>query len=102
VAKAVSRGIFGGRRAVCVSDAHLNRLFRAEGESLMRYVWNCRLALAADMLKRNRKSRVEIREIAYRCGFSTPAHFSRAFKERYGVTPRASIDAPSLAKLTMP
>jgi AraC-like DNA-binding protein len=30
-----------------------------------------------------------IQEIAYRCGFASAAHFSRAFKERYGMTPRA-------------
>jgi len=74
--------------AVCVSDAHLSRLFRADGESLMRYVWQRRLELAAELLRRGGTSGPQIREIAFRCGFSTPAHFSRAFKERYGVTPR--------------
>jgi AraC-like DNA-binding protein len=74
--------------AVCVSDAHLSRLFRADGESLMRYVWQRRLELAAELLRRGGTGGPQIREIAFRCGFSTPAHFSRVFKERYGVTPR--------------
>jgi AraC-like DNA-binding protein len=74
--------------AVCVSDAHLSRLFRADGESLMRYVWQRRLELAAELLRRGGTSGPQVREIAFRCGFSTPAHFSRVFKERYGVTPR--------------
>ncbi|MFC0403349.1 helix-turn-helix domain-containing protein [Paraburkholderia rhizosphaerae] len=77
--------------AVCVSDAHLSRLFRAEGESVMRYVWASRLALAADIIKRSDKAHVQIGDIAYRCGFSTPAHFSRAFRERYGLSPRDAL-----------
>jgi AraC-like DNA-binding protein len=77
--------------AVCVSDAHLGRLFRADGLTVMRYVWESRLALAADMLRRSDKGRVQISDIAYRCGFSTPAHFSRVFRERYGVAPREAL-----------
>ncbi|GAB7525524.1 helix-turn-helix domain-containing protein [Paraburkholderia sp. 2C] len=82
--------------AVCVSEAHLSRLFRGEGQSVMRYVWESRLVLAADMLRRGGhgdKGRVQISDIAYRCGFSTPAHFSRAFRERYGVSPREALAA---------
>ena len=88
--------------AVCVSDAHLSRLFRGEGQSVMRYVWESRLALAADMLRRagrderegrGDRGRLQIGDIAHRCGFSTPAHFSRAFRERYGVAPREALAA---------
>jgi AraC-like DNA-binding protein len=79
--------------AVCVSDAHLSRLFRGEGQSVMRYVWESRLMLAADLLRRSDKGRVQISDIAYRCGFSTPAHFSRAFRDRYGVSPREALAA---------
>lgn len=70
------------------SEVHLNRLFRTEGVSLMRYVWSCRLELAARLLKGCSRNHVQIQEIAYRCGFSTTAHFSRAFKDRYGISPR--------------
>jgi AraC-like DNA-binding protein len=68
----------------------------------MRYVWESRLALAADMLRRagrderegrGDRGRLQIGDIAYRCGFSTPAHFSRAFRERYGVAPREALAA---------
>jgi AraC-like DNA-binding protein len=78
---------------VSASEAHLNRLFRTEGVSLMRYVWSCRLELAARLLKGCSRSQVQIQEIAYRCGFSTAAHFSRAFKDRYGISPRDAITA---------
>jgi AraC-like DNA-binding protein len=79
--------------AVRVSDTHLSRLFRAEGRSLMRYVWDSRLRLAADMLRRSDKGSVQIAEIAYRCGFSTPAHFSRSFRGHYGMSPREALRA---------
>ncbi len=76
---------------VSASETHLNRLFKTEGVSLMRYVWSCRLELAARLLKGCSKSQIQIQEIAWRCGFSTPAHFSRAFKDRYGMSPRDAI-----------
>jgi AraC-like DNA-binding protein len=78
---------------VSASEAHLNRLFKTEGLSLMRYVWSCRLELAACLLKGCSRSQGQIQEIAYRCGFSTAAHFSRAFKDRYGISPRDAITA---------
>jgi AraC-like DNA-binding protein len=74
--------------AVHVSSSQLTRLFRDGGETLMRYVWSHRLALAAELLQQSGMTRLQIREIAYRCGFSSPAHFSRVFKERYGVSPK--------------
>jgi len=73
--------------AACVSDAHLSRLFRGAGQPVMRYVWESRLELAVDMLRRS-QGRAQISDIAYRCGFSTPTHFSRVFRARYGISPR--------------
>jgi AraC-like DNA-binding protein len=72
--------------AVCVSDSHLSRLFRASGQSLTGFLWESRLALASDMLRRS-DGLVRIGEIAYRCGFANHAHFSRVFKKHYGMTP---------------
>ncbi|CAB3771503.1 hypothetical protein LMG29739_06052 [Paraburkholderia solisilvae] len=78
--------------SVYVSEAYLNRLFRSvEKQSLMRYVWNARLSLAADVLTRDREGPVCIGEIACACGFSSYAHFSRAFKVRYGMTPKDAL-----------
>jgi AraC-like DNA-binding protein len=82
---------------VNVSLSHLHRIFKFEGHSLMRYVWHCRLELAADLLKRSVNSPIPLREIAYRCGFSSPAHFSRVFKKRYGSAPRDAVATMSLA-----
>jgi AraC-like DNA-binding protein len=81
--------------AVWASVVHLNRLFRAEGTSLMRYVRNRRLEVAAGLLSKTGCERPQIHEVALRCGFSSHAHFSRVFRERYGMSPSDAIEAKS-------
>jgi AraC family transcriptional regulator, positive regulator of tynA and feaB len=71
------------------SQRYTNELFSAQGTSLMRYVWSRRLELGRDALVCDRNASEPIAEIALRCGFSDPAHFSRAFKQKFGVSPRA-------------
>ncbi|MFM0501453.1 helix-turn-helix domain-containing protein [Paraburkholderia caffeinilytica] len=73
--------------AVHVSAQHLQRLFRARGTSLMRYVWQARLERAAHLLRVNGSRGCSIQEIAWQCGFTTAAHFSRLFRRRYGESP---------------
>ncbi|MFM0075955.1 AraC family transcriptional regulator [Paraburkholderia sediminicola] len=73
--------------AVHVSAQHLQRLFRASGTSLMRYVWQARLERAAHLLRANGSRGCSIQEIAWQCGFTTAAHFSRLFRRRYGESP---------------
>lgn len=70
------------------SIRYANELFRAEGTSLMRYVWSLRLECSRGMLDRRNKLNLPVAEIAFRCGFTDPAHFSRAFKQKFGVSPR--------------
>ncbi|MFC0398827.1 helix-turn-helix transcriptional regulator [Paraburkholderia rhizosphaerae] len=65
------------------SQAHLHRLFRADGHSLMRYVLCHRLEMAAELLTRPGGRRMHIKELAFRCGFVNAAHFSRAFRRRF-------------------
>jgi AraC-like DNA-binding protein len=71
-----------------VSLNQLNRLMKADGLSPMRFVWQMRLERASRLLASPAHGRVSIKEVAYRCGFSSEAHFSRAFRSRYGMTPR--------------
>jgi AraC-like DNA-binding protein len=71
---------------------HLHRLFRAEGITLMGYVWRVRLAKAMHLLSRHEdRHRAQIQQIAFQCGFATPAHFSRMFRKQYGMTPRGAM-----------
>jgi len=76
---------------VRISVSHLNRVFRDEETSLMRYLWNQRLERAHDLLRASPSSS-RIEDIAWRCGFSSAAHFSRLFKQRYGQSPRGLRD----------
>ncbi|QYD67215.1 AraC family transcriptional regulator [Paraburkholderia edwinii] len=84
--------------AVGASEAHLHRLFRAEGHSMMRYVQSHRLELAAQLLTRPGERQLHVKEIAYRCGFMNHAHFSRSFRAYFGVSPRTAATTGMIAQ----
>lgn len=69
-----------------LSTRYINELFAAEGTSLMRHVWERRLQKSMDRLLSGEPC--SLAELAWRCGFADPAHFSRAFKCRFGAPPR--------------
>jgi AraC family transcriptional regulator of arabinose operon len=70
-----------------VSPNHLIKLFRAHaGATPMEFLWRLRLAHGAALL---RETGLGVGEIAYRCGFQNPFHFSRRFKHCYGHSPQA-------------
>jgi AraC-like DNA-binding protein len=73
--------------AAGISSRHLARLFAQEGGAPGRYLQEKRLERARQLLASPRGSRLDIAEIAYRHGFSSQAHFARAFKARFGMTP---------------
>ncbi|AOI59111.1 helix-turn-helix domain-containing protein [Burkholderia diffusa] len=75
--------------AVGLSLRHLSRLFAAEGESITQHIWSERLSHAHRELIDARLRKTSIGEIAFRWGFSSQAHFSRAIRERYGASPMA-------------
>lgn len=69
-----------------LSPFHFHRLFRAgTGETLAGFVNRLRLERALRLLAHDR--RAKITDVALACGFATPSHFSRAFKQRYGQAP---------------
>lgn len=73
-------------RAACLSPFHFHRSFRMFfGETPHQYVLRLRLERAADRLRR---SIVPVTDIALDVGFENPAHFSRAFKQRFNCTPQ--------------
>ena len=82
-------------RAAGVSPRQLDRLFASDlGESFGAAYRRLRLAHATRLL---RQSPLSLAQIAYATGFSSPSHFSRAFRAAYGRPPgdwRAAPDAP--------
>ncbi|NMI53697.1 AraC family transcriptional regulator [Xanthomonas hortorum pv. taraxaci] len=73
--------------AAHVSVKHLQRLFRAEDNGVMRHVWQVRLQHAHRLLSQGDGQAASVQEIAWRCGFATAAHFSRAFRACYAMSP---------------
>jgi AraC family transcriptional regulator len=74
------------------SRTHFLRMFRsATGQSPHRYLLDLRLKKAESMLASNSLSLVDI---ALACGFSSHAHFSTAFRSRYGLSPAAFRRGP--------
>jgi AraC family transcriptional regulator len=71
----------------CVSTGHLARAFRsAFGMSVGEYVRERRLQRAAALM---RDAKRPLADIATGVGFYDQAHFSRAFKARFGASPAA-------------
>ena len=56
--------------------------------SLWRYVWMRRISRCAAALQDSREAHRSITEICYSWGFSSTSHFSRLFKDHFGVSPR--------------
>jgi AraC-like DNA-binding protein len=75
-------------REVDVSRSSLGRAFRCAGQSPMQYLRSLRLSHAAQMLA---EERLQIKEIARRCGFTNASHFSKAFRKKFGMTPREYV-----------
>jgi len=71
-----------------VSTRYLQKLFAAAGESFTHYVRLRRLERCRLDLISPRHAEASISSICYRWGFNGSAHFSRAFREQYGVSPR--------------
>lgn len=73
-----------------ISREHLSRTFREQtGMTLHDYITKVRLRLAVDLLL---QTRLTVKEIADRCGWSEYTIFYRTFKRRFGVTPNELRD----------
>ena len=69
------------------SVSYMRTVFREKlGISIGRYIRDSRLSLAAQLLLRNQHT---VTEVAERTGFESLVAFSRAFKNRYGTSPKA-------------
>ncbi len=73
---------------VGLSPRYINDLFRDEGTSLMRHVWRRRLENCRKDLANPAHAGQRLTEIAFHWGFNDLSHFSRAFRQRFGCSPR--------------
>jgi len=73
---------------VGVSLRRLQQLFHERGHHISDWIWERRLATAAKRLADPGYLHLPLGNLAYGCGFASQSHFSRRFKERYGLGPR--------------
>jgi AraC family transcriptional regulator of arabinose operon len=76
----------GASRAAGITPQHLIRLFRQHYQITPgRYLWQTRVERGAGLLP---ATGLTVSEIADRCGFKNPFHFSRLLRKMQGVSPR--------------
>jgi len=76
-------------QATGLSSRYINELLAAEHTSLMRHVWERRLEKTHQDVLGARQTGLAVSDIAMKWGFNDLSHFSRAFKRKFGVSPRA-------------
>ncbi|RZI39850.1 helix-turn-helix domain-containing protein [Herbaspirillum sp. HC18] len=75
-------------RSIGLSPRYIHRLFSTEPLRLMQTVWAERLDSCYRDLVEARTAKRPISDVAYSWGFNDQAHFSRAFRKRFGTSPR--------------
>lgn len=71
-----------------LSPSYLHRVFQSEATTLDRWIWARRLEVCKRALGDPGSVNQTITEIAFSYGFSDAAHFSRSFRQRFGISPR--------------
>ncbi len=74
-------------RANGISTRYLHSLFRQSGTTVQRWVWERRLRAARKDLLDPSLAQTRISNIAFQRGFTDTAHFSRSFRNRFGISP---------------
>jgi AraC-like DNA-binding protein len=70
--------------------------------SVSELIWSRRLDQARRDLADPLRSHISVTAIAYDVGFKDSAHFSRAFKNRFGLTPGECRSQARVARLATP
>ena len=60
------------------------RIKQLTGLGIVEFIRDIRLSQAAALLE---QGQLNVTEIMYKVGFTTPSYFSKCFKTRYGLTP---------------
>jgi AraC-like DNA-binding protein len=74
--------------AVGVSARYLRELFATSGTSPGRFIWDYRIERCKRALCDPSQSHRSISEIAFAWGFNNMSHFSRYFRDHFGMSPR--------------
>lgn len=72
--------------ATHLSTRTLSRIFAAEDSTVMRWLWQQRLTACHAALVSGRFQQVSVAALSF--GFSNLSHFSKAFKQAYGIAPQ--------------
>lgn len=78
----------GVAQRVGISARYLQELFHAEGTTVSDWIWRRRLDKSRRDLADPLHGSDNIAQIALACGFTDLGHFSRRYKEAFGVSPR--------------
>jgi AraC-like DNA-binding protein len=70
-----------------ISVRYLHSLFNQAGITVSKWIWERRLKATREDLIDPNMAHMRVSEIAFRRGFNDPAHFSRAFKARFDISP---------------
>lgn len=69
------------------SKRYLHMAFKHEDISISEYMWQARLVKCRLELENSTRGEKSITDIAFSWGFSSSSHFSRSFKQKYGMSP---------------
>lgn len=78
-----------------VSRSHLYRAFEADG-GVAKFIRDKRLDMAYRLLSDPRNTRMSVKELVYKCGFSDRINLSKLFDERFGLFPKEARNQPVL------
>jgi AraC-like DNA-binding protein len=86
--------------ALNCTKRYVHKVFQPETASVSEWILRMRLVRCREDLCNPARSTASITDIAYSWGFNNPAHFSRAFREEFQVSPsffrtEARTDSPS-------
>ncbi|WP_225859191.1 helix-turn-helix domain-containing protein [Streptomyces albicerus] len=86
-----------------ISVRYLHKLFQSEGTTVSQWVRSRRLDACRRELGRAPRRRLTVAAVAHRWGFTSASHFSRAFRDAYGMSPSEwQALAPSDAAAPVP
>ncbi len=71
-----------------ISVRYLHMIFEQTGQTVSSWIREMRLQRCRDSLESGRTESSRVSDIAYQWGFNDASHFSRAFKNRFGVSPK--------------